>query len=157
MQVPVPERAPPVCSWGQQHLGSIQAASGSFPGSALLGSHPCLLGLLERAGMAFGGFTQPWQQRAPGTAAEPAWGPGSLPTPLLAVAGSASGEDSQPQHRAGLVFLSWVFSEPALEDLERRSCSSAVTYLPCSTEGINLSSWSGAGALSPSQLTVQAL
>lgn len=44
--------------------------------------------------------------------------------------------------------FSLLFNEPTLEDLERRSCSFAVTYLPASapysTEGINLGSRRGA-------------
>lgn len=65
---------------------------------------------------------------------------------------------------AGIFFFPFLFSllfnEPTLEDLERRSCSFAVTYLPASApysaEGINLSSQRGAGAPSPSRHAVQA-
>lgn len=64
---------------------------------------------------------------------------------------------------AGIFFFSFplllVFNEPTLEDLERRSCSFAVTYLPASAPysagGINLGSQSGAGTPSPSRCAVQ--
>lgn len=64
---------------------------------------------------------------------------------------------------AGIFFFSFplllVFNEPTLEDLERCSCSFAVTYLPASApysaEGINLRSQSGASTPSPSRCAVQ--
>lgn len=79
-----------------------------------------------------GGFTQPWPAACPKDCCRASrGGPAPFPPPLD-LAGSASGGDSQP-HQAGLVFFfSLVFNEPTLEDLERHSCSSAVTYLPAS-------------------------
>lgn len=89
----------------------------------------------------------PSQQPALGAAADPF-------TSLLVWAAVKAGGDPEPHHCGHFFFFSFLFSllfnEPTLGDLERRSCSFAVTYLPASApysaEGINLGSQRGASA-----------
>ena len=90
--------------------------------------------------------------------------PSTLSASLLVLAGSKAGGRFVSHSTAGISFLlsssPCFFNEPTLEDLERRSRSFAVTYLPASApysaEGINLGSRHAAGVLSPSRRAVQA-